>query len=273
MCLGRGGVTEVRHRPRFDTLYTQIVDSTEAVRPTRVPGTDSLSRSFLATFNRIEKALDSLAGSYRAPGIARLTFYALVAEASKRSNIARYYSASLREYADLRNAIVHDSSGLPIAEPHAETVSKLMGILHELTKPNSLQAFTGVQHCGPHEEIGDVARRMRDGRFSQMPVYSTAVSGLLTGETIARWLASRLERDQILMSEKVSAVMEHTEDPDNYVILARHDTVYDAKAKFDDYQARGKSLDAIVVSNSRKATDRPLGIITVFDYPALVPKE
>ena len=54
-------------------------------------------------------------------------------------------------------------------------------------------------------------------------------------------MASRLERDQILMSERVSAVLEHTEDPYNYVSLAGHDSVYDASERFDDYQAR-KSL-------------------------------
>ena len=43
----------------------------------------------------------------------------------------------LRDFADLRNVVVHDRSGLPIAEPDSETVCKPTGILHELTKTNN----------------------------------------------------------------------------------------------------------------------------------------
>jgi hypothetical protein len=64
--------------------------------------------------------------------------------------------------------------------------------------------------------------------------------------------------------------MHETEDPDNVVLLARTATIFDAKERFDDYYRRGKSLDAIVITDAGRPRDKPLGIITIFDYPNLL---
>jgi hypothetical protein len=64
--------------------------------------------------------------------------------------------------------------------------------------------------------------------------------------------------------------MQETEDPNNFELVGRTATIFEAKEKFDDYYRRGKSLDAIVITESGRRREAALGIITVFDYPDLL---
>lgn len=238
-----------------------------------VPSNTEGSKRFLTAFYGVEKHLERIAGSKKGPGY-RDTFYDLVNAASKGDAAVRRYEVDLKEYADLRNAIVHERRGDDaIAEPHPEIVTALEAILANLTKPPLVSSrFTKtVVTCSPSDPISKATRIMREGNFSQVPVYDDEFRGLLTGETVARWLASRLSLDEIIIGEPVEVVMRETEDPDNFVLLARTATIFDAKERFDDYYRRGKSLDAIVISDAGRTRDTPLGIITVFDYPNLFP--
>ena len=63
--------------------------------------------------------------------------------------------------------------------------------------------------------------------------------------------------------------MRHTEDPENYEVLAPADTVFDALERFVACQQRGRRLDALVITANASKKHRPSGIITVFDLPAL----
>ena len=95
------------------------------------------------------------------------------------------------------------------------------------------------------------------------------ILGLITGETIARWIAYQLEKDELVMSEPVIEVMKHAEDPDNWTVLESQATIYDAKDRFDQAFVARKSLDAIIVTTNGRKTSPPVGIITIFDYPEL----
>ncbi len=58
--------------------------------------------------------------------------------------------------------------------------------------------------------------------------------------------------------------------PTNFAFLGRKDTVYEALARFDDFTQRGKSLDAILLTESGNRHERPTGIITIYDMPNLI---
>ncbi len=126
--------------------------------------------------------------------------------------------------------------------------------------------------AAPAQPVGEVAALMLDGDFSQVPIYSgRTFVALLTAETITRWLAAKLAGGIGLLEEApVEDVLPHTEDPNNYVLLARDATVYDALGKFQEFSERGASLDAILLTQSGRREERPLGILTVFDIPRLL---
>jgi CBS domain-containing protein len=130
-----------------------------------------------------------------------------------------------------------------------------------------------VEHAGAGEMIGRPAAAMLEGGFSQLPVYEGSRSrfvGLLTAETIARWLAAQLATGIGLLEERpVREVLKFTEDFENHLFLPGRATVFDALEAFDDFTHRGKSLDAILITESGKRHEHPLGIVTVFDIPRL----
>lgn len=121
------------------------------------------------------------------------------------------YEDDLKEFADLRNAIVHERcGGEPIAEPHYKTVIQLEKIRDYITAPPTVEPifFNDVITCKPDDRIGETAKTMLKNSFSQIPIYDAEeFKGLLTTETISRWLADRLEADDgILLEENVGTV-------------------------------------------------------------------
>jgi CBS domain-containing protein len=174
-----------------------------------------------------------------------------------------------------RNALVHErGDGHALAEPYEETVHRLEEIRRILdTPPLALDVVhvPRVETCSPHDLVGAVAGRMLAGSFSQLPVCDDGrLAALLTAETIARWLGSKLESGLGLVEEEpVAAILEFTEDPDIYRIVPRTSTVFDLLELFDDFAARGKYLDAVLITHQGKAAETPLSIVTTFDIPTL----
>ena len=112
---------------------------------------------------------------------------------------------------------------------------------------------------------------MHDNSFSQLPVHDgEKLVGLLTGETIARWLAARLDGGVgILEEEPVRKVLEHQEAA-GYVLVAQAATVFDGLKAFDQSLRSGTALQAVIVTANGQATETPLGIVTPSDIPGLV---
>jgi len=225
---------------------------------------------YLAAFSAIERKLRVIADADRGA-----SFYALVDRAGQRNRAVLQFAIDLKEYADLRNAIVHErGDGRPIADPREESVIAIEEIQKILEDPPRLLKVlkVSVQICGGDDPIGQAARQMYDGDFSQLPVYDGhSFVALLTAETVARWLAASLESGIGLVEEApVRTVLGYAEDQDNHQLVPRDATVFDALRLFDVYSGRGKSLDAILVTHAGKRDEKPLGIVTIYDIPRLM---
>jgi len=114
-------------------------------------------------------------------------------------------------------------------------------------------------------------QKMREGKFSQIPVCDAArCLGVLTAETIARWLSIDLPVNGGLVEEKpIVEVMAHQEDPENHVFVPRTATADDALAAFQDFLGRGKRLEAVLITERGNSAEGILGIVTVHDVPSL----
>ena len=232
--------------------------------------TTPATERFLTAFIDIETHLARLnqAGSY-------VPFAALVDQVGKHDPAVRYYSDDLKEYADLRNAIVHKRrDGQPIAEPYLVIVEEIEVTRDRLLAPPALLTTfsASVVTCTPRDRVGAAARRMRDGQFSRLPVYDRGtLVDVLTAQTIARWLGGALEQgDGRLVDVPVAEVLEHAQQARDYVLLSRMATVYEALATFEAATRQGESHTAIIVTASGKRNDRPLAILTAFDIPRLL---
>ena len=80
------------------------------------------SDRFIVAYNRIEKVL-----AEKADVNGYFPFYRLIDKVKITNSVVRKYEDDLREFGDLRNAIVHDRTGIDyvIAEPHDDIVERI----------------------------------------------------------------------------------------------------------------------------------------------------
>jgi hypothetical protein len=225
------------------------------------------TKRFITAYNEIDAFLRRLCKAK-----PQETFCSLVTKASTTNAGVRSCSQDLREFADLRNAITHHYKGNhPIATPLASTVQRFEAIRGVLLSPPKIGGLfsKSVEVCELSDPIGTVAADMLGSNYSQVPAYHRQnLVGLLTTDTIARWVASCLEEnDGILEEAPVKAVMEHAEYTDNYTLLDPKDTVFGALECFANFHRRGRRLDAIIIAHGKSKKSEPLGMMTASDIP------
>ncbi len=227
------------------------------------------SDRFLVSFAQAEDALKRMLGTS-----SKDSFRWTVRQAAKRSAVVRSVEEDLLEFADLRNAIVHDrGGGYVIAEPHVATVERLEVIVALLTDPPRIDGTMShpVVTCSAEDPIGEAAQRMVKGGFTRLPVYSgDELVGLLTAHAIARWIATKLAGPlDTLHEEPVRAVLEYGNGVKRFELVSRDRLVADVVRLFTGATERGRRLEAVLVTANGLPTERLLGIVTVQDLPRL----
>lgn len=233
---------------------------------------DSATDRFLDAYASIERVLRRSVGDGTAD-----SFASLVGRAAKHNSIVRRFQTDLRELGDLRNAIVHErSDGHPIAEPFRSTVDLIEKIARLVDDPPLALSIVGqmsVQTCSPTATVAEAAMQMRAGDFSQLPVVEERRTiGLLTAETITRWLASQLSADGgvILAEHTVEEVLPHTESPDGqWTIVPRTASVFEVLDLFEHSFTAGQELDAVLFTDRGTADQAILALAAVYDVPRL----
>ena len=227
------------------------------------------SRRFLDAFNRIEGCLRRAGHETR-----RVPFYALVDKASKSSSVVGHFSTDLKEFADLRNAIVHESTnGHVIAEPNDDSVRHIEHIASILLDPPTVIPLFQkvVSTLRLNDSAAEAVKLVFQQSFSQIPIFDNKeFMALLTVNTIVRWLGSGAEADTLSLSEiTIGSILQFSEDRNNYCFLGTDATIFDVLSKFHLYEKDGKRLDAIMITQNGKPTETLLGIITVWDLPQI----
>ena len=233
---------------------------------------DDFSSRYLDAFNAIEKWLRD-----QAPNGERYDFPNLVDVVGNSNYGVRRLSGNLKDLNRFRNFVVHDfSRHRALAVPTQWAADLITSVKQELLSPIPLLSFAAkpVATCRPTDPITVSVQMMRDGRFSQIPVCDDArCLGVLTSETIARWLSAELPVNGGMVEEKpIEEVMTHQEDPENHAYAPRSATGDDALAMFEAFLLRGKRLEAVLITEHGRATEKLLGIVTIHDVPSLTRK-
>jgi CBS domain-containing protein len=229
----------------------------------------SRAETFLAAFHAIERQLRRIAGTPE-----HLPFSRVVDEAAQRSPEARPFANDLREYAELRNAIVHRSRREPIAEPHRDVVAHLERILATLTDPPKVLPLfkREVITVNETDPVARAVEIMYAESISQVPVMrGSAFEALLTTKTVTRWLGASVGDDVFsLLETPVAHVLRFAEGADSYAIIASSATLAHVMDHFQEAELRGSKPQALFISQRGKPTDKLLGVITTADLPRIV---
>ncbi len=226
--------------------------------------------TFLSTFASIERTLRAKTQSERTA-----SFYQLVDAAARWSPEIRRYRDDLKEFADLRNAIIHErSDGHVIAEPNDRAMDRLKVLEGMVLRPLAvLPLFQGsVVTVSPADSLARAVTVMRENGFSQAPVMEhTHFAGLLTSDCVARWLGAQIQDDVISLGEaRVADVLRCAESQDNHAFVGRTLSLVALLEEFARFEERGERLDAVLITESGKRSEKLLGIVTIADLPRVL---
>lgn len=224
------------------------------------------SEKFIEHFNEIERYLRK----YSKQQDSHSSSFSSLLDTSK-DPVIRKFSHDLKQFGMLRNAIVHDKKGgAVIAEPNDKAVNDLGLIRNLLFDPPKISAFRrSVSFIEADDCISEALAKMKDGDYSQIPVYKDrAVCAVLTSQTIARWLSYEVKNELVsLLDTKIKDVLKCAEYDENFRMLSKQTTIFEALSYFDSSINDGRPIQAILITENGKSSEALLGIMTVTDFP------
>lgn len=226
------------------------------------------AESFLESFSQIEKYLRQRLSLGR-----EASFSYLVDSAAHGSSAIKYFSTDLKEFADLRNAIVHErTDGHVIAEPLDITVWQIQHIADSLLKPPSLMKLIHqpAVTIGISDPLGKAISLMSKHNFSQLPIVGpSGCEGVLTANTIVRWLGSHQDIGIVSIDDtRVDQVLPSQESSEVHRLIGKESSIFTAIEIFNQEQAAGRILSAILVTQNGRRTESILGLMTFSDVPS-----
>lgn len=223
----------------------------------------SNAKNFIESYNRIDAQLRELYG-YK----PSQSFTDIVRRSADKNSVVRKYESELADYARLRNAIVHQSTGEYIAVPCDSAVNKIARIEKLLCAPPEIGTL-------PEKKIVSIEAQLslrqavllvsRTGH-SNLPVYSgKRMVGILNNRRIVRALGAAVSRgqsaDAFLAQTPVEDILEEGDLTVYYKYLSRRDSLIDVLTAFES----NKKLIAVAVSENGRIGERILNFITEAD--------
>ncbi|MDP5274968.1 CBS domain-containing protein [Chengkuizengella axinellae] len=221
---------------------------------------------FEAAFNRIHHTLTRLVSrsNEHAP------YREVLNRAKSRHKTVKIHYDSLVQFGHLRNAIVHQKirEGFYIAEPHEEVVEHIEHISELiLNPPNALSiASQPVISFTPQSSLREILSTIDRVGYSQFPIYDEkGFVGLLTEGGIAKWLSRNITKTTISIDYVTAFDILPLEKEHNVHFMGRKNSIYDLEEIFDKSFENNKKLEAILITEHGKKTQKAIGIVTSWD--------
>lgn len=189
-----------------------------------------------------------------------------------KDRVVRQFERDIRQFIELRNAIVHQSTDRAIAEPYEETVTALRQLVVNIEQPKTAWdiATTELIKVGLDDNLSEVVRQMAQMHITSLPIVEDKrVIGFVSESTVVKIVDKAFEHGGALIDEaKIKDVAydkPYGDDSDVYAFVTRKVTVYEIEDMFNNAIKKGQRLLAVLVSDKGDASATPLGIITAWD--------
>lgn len=198
-------------------------------------------------------------------------FVQLVEAASVVSAAVRANNVRLKQFAKLRNAIVHEADypSHIVAVPSHDALLRFKGIVQEVVAPKPLipTFATQVRCFAPGDRLPEVLKFMRNCDFSQVIVRgSDGRLSMLTVEGITRWFAGDVEANQNSASETTLEKVLCLEPLGCFIIMSPDKTIFDAADAFrNSIHRKATRLYAITITENGADGGEPIGFVTPWD--------
>jgi len=225
----------------------------------------SRAKGFIRSYNEIADYMRRLTGL----GMDA-SFSKLVDRAAEKNAAIRAEAVRLKDYSELRNAIVHHRTYPEeiIAEPSEEALARFRAVVHTVLSPKRLiPTFQRPVRCFLlSDPLAEVLKYMGQHDYSQIVLRGREGLSILTTEGIARWLERQALNDIISITETSVANVHAHEEPEGFLVMGRECSTYDARQAFSDaIDQKRPRLFAVIITQTGKETEAPLGIVTPWD--------
>ncbi|MBR3201981.1 MAG: CBS domain-containing protein [Solobacterium sp.] len=224
--------------------------------------TDNAIR-FLNAYASIERSLNQMLckNDY-------VPFKRLVRLAAKNNTVVAKNEELLKEYADLRNAIVHQRSRTEeiIAEPLDSVTENIERIANLLNSDESVFAYstTPVRCANETTTVKEGYYLIHEIGGDKLPVYKDGeFLGLITMDQLAGWMVNGHSAD-----EPVRNLIE--DDKGMTVFMAKTQSIMDAVLFFDRTVKDSGSAPVILVTENGKPQEMPIGILSTHDLSRIL---
>jgi len=201
-------------------------------------------------------------------------FTELVNKGARVNPVIEKHRFDLREYSELRNAIVHDRAGGEIiAEPNGDAVADIEHIARLLLEPpRVLPLFQKkVLTLQIDHPAARAIRELSKLTYTQAPVLENGrVIGLLTLNMIVQWMGLSLAENSFdIEKTSIGELMRVVDHKGSYEIVSADTSLPEIPGLFNKWQNKDKKLEAVLITGNGKV-DQPLqGIITNRDLPLI----
>jgi predicted transcriptional regulator len=227
---------------------------------------DDIAERFEIIFNQIHQILKELNGYPKNDN-----FVELLQRSKLKHSVIRVHFDQLKQYAKLRNAIVHEktSGDYYIATPHVDVVEALERIKQTLEQPPLALEFATrpVLFYKESTPLTHVMEAFDKHGISQFPIYTDnkEFMGLLTNDGVVRYI-SRSVHDGFIDVKNVTAkeLLSNESNP-NVEFLAASGTVFELEEHFEISLEEERKLKSVIITESGNSDDLPLGIVTTWD--------
>jgi predicted transcriptional regulator len=200
-------------------------------------------------------------------------FFELVDKSSRISPVVERFRFDLKEYSELRNAIVHDRAGGEIiAIPTDEVVEKIERIARLLLEPPKVAPLflKEVLTLSCRSHVSRAIRELARMSYTQAPVLdeSGIMTCLLTSNMIVKWMGLSLEGNSLdIEHTTIKNVIEMAGHEKNYEVVSVNKSLFDIPNHFYRWQQEGRKLEAVLITQNGKVAEKLIGIITNRDLP------
>ncbi len=225
----------------------------------------SLAERYETAFNRIHKVLKDIVKHANTDKFTELV------HKGKSHILVRYYEKDLCQYAKLRNALVHEkiNSDFYIAEPHKDIVEDIERIADEFEKPKTGLSISSKEVFYFYEEdkLKDVLACIKKKSHTRFPIYNNKeeFKWLLTTKEMIIWLASQFDNPEINLDHVKIKDLYNSKHVNRVEFVSQNATVFEIEDIFEEDHKNKNRLEAVLITPSGKASEKPNGIITSSD--------
>ena len=224
--------------------------------------TDNAMR-FLNAYASIEHSLNTMLHK-----TDYMPFKKLVHLAAKNNRVVAKHEEILIEYADLRNAIVHQRSREEeiIAEPIDSVTENIERIADLLNQNENVFAYATVPVTTADETttVKEAYEMLHEVDADKLPIYCQGeFLGLVTMDQIAGWVINGNSVDD-LVRKLIS------KDGPTTVFMARSQSIMEAVLFFDQSETERSSAPVILVTENGNMQEEPIGILSTHDLSRIL---